>query len=315
MTFSEMLQASYKSEDTEEWLDIYFTRPVGLMFALLWIKLGVKPNTVTILSIFLGTGAGYMFSFIDLTHNLVGVLLLVLANLCDSTDGQMARLTGNKTLTGRILDGFSGDVWFFSIYFAICMRLMPQHIPGTDMEWGWWIWGLGAVAGLVCHSPQSSLADYYRQIHLWFLKGKSGSELDSYAAQRKIYESLPKEQSTFWKRAFHFNYANYCKSQENRTPIFQQLRNKMSLYLQHHHELPTSLKERFLMGSRPLMKYTNILTFNVRAICIYITCLADMPWLYLLFEITVMSVIYIYMHNKHEKLCKQLLKEELWQKD
>lgn len=55
--FKEMLNASLKSQDTEEWLDVHFTRPIGLMFALMWKKLGVHPNTITILSIFLGVGA------------------------------------------------------------------------------------------------------------------------------------------------------------------------------------------------------------------------------------------------------------------
>ena len=57
------------------------------------------------------------------------------------------------------------------------------------------------------------------------------------------------------------------------------------------------------------MKYTNILTFNVRAICLYITCLANCPWVYPLFEITVLSVVYIHMHRRHEELCKELREE------
>ena len=32
--FNKLLQASFKSEDTEEWLDVHFTRPIGLVFAL-----------------------------------------------------------------------------------------------------------------------------------------------------------------------------------------------------------------------------------------------------------------------------------------
>ena len=35
-SFKELLKASYKSEDTEEWLDVHFTRPIGLAFALMW---------------------------------------------------------------------------------------------------------------------------------------------------------------------------------------------------------------------------------------------------------------------------------------
>ena len=137
--FSELLKASMKSEDTEEWIDIYFTRPIGLAFALMWKALGVHPNAITILSIFLGLGAGYMFYFPDIEHNIWGVVLLMFANFCDSTDGQLARLTGQKTLVGRMLDGFSGDVWFFAIYLAIALRLMdePRGAIGDSYSVSW----------------------------------------------------------------------------------------------------------------------------------------------------------------------------------
>ena len=71
--------------------------------------------------------------------------------------------------------------------------------------------------------------------------------------------------------------------------------------------LPAALKEEFLAGSRPLMKYTNLLTFNMRAIALYIACLIDLPWLYLLFEIVVMNIMYIYMHHEHENLCHKMV--------
>ena len=303
-TFKEMLHASFKSKDTEEWLDVYFTRPIGLVFAIFWNKLGVHPNVITILSIFLGVGAGIMFGYTDLMHNILGVLLLMFANFCDSTDGQMARLTGKKTLLGRVLDGFSGDLWFVTIYFAIIFRLFNQNIPGTELHWHLLIFVLAFVAGVMCHSPQSSLADYYRQIHLLFLKGKEGSELDSYAQQRQIYENLPK--SKWFDRLFYYNYANYCKSQEKRTPKFQKMMEVVKERYGSVENMPQELKEQFIKGSRPLMKYTNILTFNVRAITLYVTCLLNCPWVYLLVEIIILSIIYIYMHKKHESLCAEI---------
>ena len=286
-TFKEMLQASFKSKDTEEWLDVYFTRPIGLVFAIFWNKLGVHPNVITILSIFLGVGAGIMFGYTDLMHN-----------------GQMARLTGKKTLIGRVLDGFSGDVWFVTIYFAIIFRLFNQNIPGTELHWHLLIFVLAFVAGVMCHSPQSSLADYYRQIHLLFLKGKEGSELDNYAQQRQIYENLPK--SKWFDRLFYYNYANYCKSQEKRTPKFQKMMEVVKERYGSVENMPQELKEQFIKGSRPLMKYTNILTFNVRAITLYVTCLLNYPWVYFLVEIIILSIIYIYMHKKHESLCAEI---------
>ena len=172
--FGELLKASMKSDETEEWLDIHFTRPIGLAFALLWHRLGVTPNTITLLSIVLGIAAGAMFYFQNLYYNIIGVILLILANLCDSTDGQLARLTNQRSMKGRCLDGFAGDTWFVAIYLAISLRLWHQPMPGTAEQWGPLALALAAIAGIVCHSQQSSLADYYRQIHLYFLKGKAG---------------------------------------------------------------------------------------------------------------------------------------------
>ena len=300
-TFKELLRLSFKSEDTEEWLDVHFTRPIGLAFALWWNKFDLHPNVITIVSIFLGLGAGWMFHYTDLWSNVCGVLLLMFANFCDSTDGQMARLTGKKTLIGRMLDGFSGDVWFFAIYIGIVARLWHQHIPFTNIEWGIWGFVLCALAGFGFHSKQSSLADYYRQIHLFFLLGKEGSELDNYRQQRQIYENLPKGEVL--SRLFYYNYANYCKSQEQRTPQFQQFfaRWKSDAALQ-----TEDVRQQLLAGSRPLMKYTNLLTFNSRAITIYVTCLLGCPWVYPLVELTVLQAMYVYMHRKHEKLCAAL---------
>lgn len=307
-TFKDLLAASIKSKDTEERLDMWFNRPVGLVIALAGKKLGVHPNAITAVSVVLGVWAAWMFSYTDFRHNLLGVLLLMVANFCDSADGQLARLTGKKTLVGRVIDGFAGDIWFFSIYFALCCRMTWQPMPGTDTVWGPWIWVLAFIAGVLCHSPQSSLADYYRQIHLLFLNGKAGSELDTYANQRAIFDSLPKG-SPLIAKMFYFNYANYCRSQERRTPAFQRLSAAVCEAYGGVSGMPQALRNEFLDGSRPLMKYTNILTFNARAICIYATCLAGCPWVYMLIEVTVFTLIYIYMHKRHETLCGNMVKK------
>lgn len=297
-TFRELLKASFKSDDTEEWLDVHFTRPIGLAFALLWNRFDIHPNVITILSMFLGVAAGWMFHYTDTMHNICGILLLMFANFCDSTDGQMARLTGKKTLIGRMLDGFSEDVWFFAIYIGIVVRLWNQTMPFTDMRWGIWGFVLCAVAGFIFHSRQCALADYYRQIHLFFLLGKEGSELDSYRQQRDIYVNLPEEERL--SRAFHFFYSDYCRGQERQSPHFQRF------FAKWRQRPSESIRQELLEGSRPLMKYTNLLTFNTRAIILYLSCLFNCPWVYPLSELTVFQLMYVYMHHTHENLCKNL---------
>ena len=73
MSDKKKLTATFKSQDTEEWLDIHFTRPLGLLWANFFNAFNIHPNVVTILSIFLGLGAGIMFCFEDLAYNIIGI--------------------------------------------------------------------------------------------------------------------------------------------------------------------------------------------------------------------------------------------------
>ncbi len=299
------LEASFKSMDTEEFLDIYFNRPVGYAWALFFNRFGTHPNVVTILSIILGVAAGVMFYFPDLKHTLIGIVLLIWANHYDSCDGQLARMTGKKTRWGRMLDGFAGDLWFISIYAAICLRLTFQPLPfGIGAEsgtvWGIGIWILALVSGTLCHSRQCALADYYRNIHLFFLKGKAGSELDNFKQQREIFYALPWK-GNFWWKAFLYSYGNYTRNQERMTPNFQ----RFYAFVQQKYgdALPQELRDDFRRLSLPLMKYANILTFNTRAIALYVSLLIGEPWLYFVFEIIVMTALFLYMRRRHEAVC------------
>ncbi len=305
---STKLEATFKSSDTEEWLDIHFTRPLGLLWARFFNHFDIHPNVVTVLSIILGAAAGVMFYFEDIVCTVIGILLLVWANIYDSTDGQMARMTGKKTRWGRILDGFAGDVWFFTIYAAICLRTQSKPVPFLDnTHWGIAIWLLAAFSGFVCHAKQCQLADYYRNIHLFFIKGKAGSELDSFPKLREEYHKLSWRHDGVWK-LFLYSYGNYTHSQEKLTPRFQQLRKTLSEKFAGA-PLPPELVARFRKGSLPLIKYANILTFNTRAIFLYAVLLLGEPWLYFVFEVVVMNILFFYMRAKHEALCADVNNE------
>lgn len=284
------LQASLKSADTEEWIDLLFYRPIGYRWSLLFRAMGVSPNAVTIVSIFLGIAAGILFYFNDLWLNVSGMCLLIWANMYDSADGQLARMTGQKSELGRILDGVSGDFWFIAIYVAICLRLTP--------EWGWWIWLLAATAGF-CHGKQSAMADYYRNIHLFFLKGKSGSEFDHSVQQWVIYDSLSWK-NDFVRKLFQWFYSHYTRSQEQLSPRFQ--RFFLLLRQKYGERIPSEIGAEFRLGSLPLMKYTNILSFNTRVIVLFVSLLLNLPWIYFLFELTVLNGLLIYMVVRHEAL-------------
>lgn len=318
------IQQTYKSGDTEEWLDVVWTRPIGYQWARFFNHFDVHPNTVTILSMIIGVASAWFFTSGSyrmagtegLIYNIIGILFLAWANFYDSADGQLARMTGKKTQLGRILDGAAGDVWFFFLYHALFFRFYRYH----DVEFEWLgiennklntliacsvfyvsVW----VSGLIFHARQCGLSDYYRQIHLFFLKGKAGSELDSSVQQQQIYRQTPWKGNVIYK-LFLLTYINYTRSQEKQTPQFQRLKQQLKETYGGAENIPQAFRDKFRTLSFPMMKWANILTFNTRAITFYVSCLLDLPWLYWVMEMTVFTGMYLYMRHTHEGFCKEL---------
>lgn len=295
---------SLKSMDTEEHIDLFFYRPIGYAWACLARKLGVTPNAITIASIFLGIGAGVMFYFNSLWMNVIGMLLLIWANSFDSADGQLARMTKQYSRLGRILDGLSGDVWFACIYVAICLR---ENVTSTFfMEHPWVIWVVAVVTG-ICHAKQAAMADYYRQFHLYFLKGEEGSELET-ASELKTKLSTLSWSRDFWKKLTLTVYTNYTVQQEATAPAMQALRRELRQRFPSG-RIPQSFRDAFRAASLPLMKFTNILSFNWRTIALFISLLLKMPWLYFAFELVVLNNLLVYMVIRHEAICRKFTAE------
>lgn len=288
-----------KSMDTEEHIDLAFYRPIGYAWACLAKKLGVTPNAITIASIFLGIGAGIAFYFNDMWINVAGMLLLVWANSFDSADGQLARMTRQYSRIGRILDGLSGDLWFATIYVAICLR--ENYSSEFFMAHPWLIWVIAVVTG-ICHAKQAAMADYYRQFHLYFLKGEEGSELENADNLKKKLAELSWSRN-FWKKLTMTFYTNYTVNQEATTRSMQELRAELRRRFPDG-VVPRSFRDAFRIKSLPLMKYTNILSFNWRTIALFTSLFLQMPWLYFAFELTVLNILLIYMVIRHEKICK-----------
>ena len=318
------VQKTYKSSDTEEWLDRVFTRPVGYQWARLFARLGIHPNTVTILSIVIGVSSAWFFAHgswrtegsTGLLLNIIGALLMMWANFYDSADGQLARMTNQKTQLGRILDGAASIIIFVPVYCAMVWRCYLHH----DMEFRWLgiadteqnavcygllLFCVSLFSGFVCHSGQCRLADYYRQIHLFFQKGEEGAELSTSTQQQALYDAMP-WRGHLIEKTFLKTYVNYTRQQEKSTPAFQQLMSKLRRQYGAVGNAPQSFRDEFRRQSLPLMPLTNILTFNTRAIALYVCCLADLPWLYFVFEIVIMSALCEYMRRRHEHLCQNV---------
>lgn len=296
--FLKRVASTMKGEGTETRFELLFTRTPGYLWALLFRHFGVHPTIVTVVSILLGCAAGCFFGQTSVGYNVTGVCLLVWANWYDCADGQLARMTGKTSLTGRILDGFAGDLWFFSIYFFICLRLQA--------EWGVVVWLLATWAGLHCHVKQCALADYYRNVHLYLLSDGRRGEWDNSRALKERRSVLVGKDAWFEKLHLFF-YIRYTLQQERSTPSLQRLRRKLDK--EYGSLLPKDVRPLFEERSRALMPACNLLTFDLRAGVLCLTCVMGVPWAYFLFECTFLEWLRLFTRRRHEALSRSLFEK------
>ena len=321
---NEKIAKTLKSSETEDWLDLHVVRPFCYWWAVFFAKLDIHPNTVTILSMVIGAASAFFFAsgsfYYDgmqgLLMNIIGILLLCLADIFDCTDGQLARMTGKKSRLGRILDGVAGFTWFTPIYVLLVYRFYLHH----ELEFSWLgisdteqnvliataiVFVLGLISGIVGLAGQQRLADYYIQVHLFFLKGEKGSELDNSKRQQEIYDQMTKD--TPWvERLFQKSYIDYTKKQENRTPEFQRLLATMREQYGSLENIPADVRDEFHKNSLPLIAWNGLLTFNFRSAWLFLFCLLDVPAMNFVFEIVGMGLLAYYVNHRHETFCRRI---------
>ena len=321
---NENFKATLKSAETEDWLDLHVIRPFCYYLAVFFNKFDIHPNTITIWSMIIGAasaiffacGSFYYSGWWGMSMNIIAIVLLMIADIFDCTDGQLARLSGKKSRLGRILDGVAGFAWFIPIYHALVYRFYLHH----DLEFSLLgienteqntiiatvvVYILGIISGIAGLAGQQRLADYYIQVHLFFLKGEKGSELDNSKRQQEIYDAMD-ENTSFVERYFQKSYIDYTKKQEATTPQFQRLMQKLREKFGSTDNIPEQVRKRFHDASLPVIFWNGLLTFNFRSFWLFLFCLLDVPVMNFVWEIVGMGLLWYYVNHRHEAFCKKI---------
>lgn len=191
-------ELALKGQAVEEWVDVHFFRPAGLVIARFALPTRVTPDQLTLVCLAVGLVAGHLMVYHSTVLNAAGVGLFIISDIFDSADGQLARLRGTSTRLGRILDGISDSFRFLNLYLHLMVRLMLEG-------WGWGAIVLMVAAG-ISHIMQSGAADFVRHAFLEGAVGE-GAELD-----------LPDDAATkpsggFWRRVKIRAYRDYVARQ------------------------------------------------------------------------------------------------------
>ena len=294
------IESTYKARDVEETIDIYFYRPIGYWIAVGCRALGITPNVVTIVSIFIGVTGGHLLFYRDVALNVWGIVLWVLADTLDSVDGQLARMTDHKSKFGRILDGFGGNIIFLSIY----SHLFARMVATTNVWWPFLF--ILVIASGISHSIQSALADYYRNAYIKFAVDAAKSELDGSDEVRQELKATSFLKHPIRKIMLRI-YLNYTVEQEAFSQNFQKLRKRVDQ--EFGNAVPAWFADRYRELNKPLMKYYAILTTNIRMIIMALCVILDAIPLYFFIEIIGINLVMVLVTMVQEKRSARLLKE------
>ena len=296
-----------KCENLNDPIDTYVVDYAAMAFSKAFIALHIIPNVITVLSGLVGVAGGIMLTFNSLLLNIIGVLLIILSAIFDASDGQVARLTKRYSNLGRTLDGFADFLVYLSIYIALCIRLFNVNIPFTETTWSFWIIPVAAIA-FYFFGAQARTVDYYKNLYMFMIKNGKGNELSRTDEIKKQIAACKK----FSFERFRLKmYCSYTKTQEKESPKTQKLLRAIE---ENKGVIPQELTDAFVAKSRKYVKFTNLLTFNLRTIVLFILLFLPhhLEFFYFPFVVFVLEPIRIAIIVRFEKLAAGLKKQNFF---
>ena len=123
-----------KAEAKNDIFAYYIGRPISYVLTVPFLALGIKPNTVSLISFFPSV-VGFLLLGFGKTVFLrsIGVLFFILWNFMDGVDGNIARYTKQTSTLGTLWDAASGYFAMMLMYFAIGISVMNTPKTGFDM--------------------------------------------------------------------------------------------------------------------------------------------------------------------------------------
>ncbi|MBQ2596709.1 MAG: CDP-alcohol phosphatidyltransferase family protein [Oscillospiraceae bacterium] len=302
-TYHKEMTSAQKCENINDPVDAHFFDALANVWTRLFIKLGIVPNAVTILSMISGVAGGVLIAFHTLPLTIVGVVLVLMSAIFDCSDGQVARRTRHFSKIGRLLDGFSDATVYFTVTAATAIRA-AQHCPIDNRTL--WSVGVGVVAFVIylMYIRQCQLADYFKNVYMYMIDNTRGNELSRAKTIRAQRDAAPKGS---FDRFSLTCYAMYTKTQERRAKQTQQMLDKVER-LGKTDLISNTYHKRALR----LVQLTNLMTFNLRtAVLILLLFLHWEVWLFA-FVVVVLEPIRRILLWKFEQLARELQEDRYY---
>lgn len=268
-----------KAKEIEDFIDLNFYHPLGYYLALFFNSLGFSPNLVSFISMIVGIVGSI---FIYKLNLICGSLLIILASVIDSADGQVARMSGKTSPYGRIIDGLVGYIIFTSVYLAIALRYKPIY--------GYKIFLLMIIAG-ISNILHSNTYDFYRTAYLCVIKNRYDEMVVSDLKDNGFFRRIYSIYISIWKIILnsHMLFINSLKNGDIRLT-----EDKLAFY-----------KKKMLSN----IHFINLLGDNWRINGILFLSLFNRLDLYFYYIIFFMNALFIFVVLRQKKIDEEILRE------
>jgi phosphatidylglycerophosphate synthase len=261
--------------EIEDPTNLYFIHPLSARLVPVFARLGITPNTVSMLGMACGFLAGLFYHFYsDTACALAGFALMLGWHIMDGADGQLARLTRTYSELGKVLDGICDYVTFTAVYVGLALAMTASL--------GGWVLALVPLAGL-CHAIQSAAYELQRQEYNVLGWGKQSAALPK---RTKLPSGLPWRERAAAR--LHQLYAGLQIKISGGTLV---VHSRFVDVLAAHPTRQAALREAYRAHFAPVIRRWCVLSSNYRTLGILIAVLLKLPALYFLFEIFGFSLI------------------------
>lgn len=151
--------------ELDGFVDRYFNRRLSASLTPLFLRTGLSPNAITVLSMVIGLLAGASFGVGSYAAGVVGALLLQLSAIVDCCDGEVARLTNRQSQFGAQLDIAADNVVHMAVFAGVAWG--TYRAQGSVTAWLPLLLGVAAVIGTGCSFWAVTRARALRDQRAW----------------------------------------------------------------------------------------------------------------------------------------------------
>ncbi len=239
----------------------------------------LSANAVSLAGMACGVLAGVAYYHdTDPRAVIAGFGLMLAWHVLDGADGQLARLTGTQSETGKVLDGLCDYVTFIAVYVALALAMRASF--------GVWVWALVALAGL-SHSIQAAAYEAQREDYRGFATGVGPRRADEGPAagdaRAAARSGVP--------RGFAGLHRVYQRVQRRATRGQTSYRRALRAVFERFPARAAVLRERYRDAFAPALRRWSVLSSNYRTLGIFLCTAFKAPAVYFAFEIVGLSAI------------------------